>query len=54
MFKEASESQFKVLSPYLPGWTETNHKIPQDNWYLRRDLNHGPPEYKARLLTTRT
>jgi hypothetical protein len=45
---------FKVLSWRLPGGTEENHKkLSQISWSLGRDLNLGPPEYEAGVLTTR-
>jgi hypothetical protein len=34
------------------GGTEEVHKEPQDNWSVPRDLNPGPPEYEAGVLTT--
>jgi hypothetical protein len=41
----------KILSRHSPGETEENHN--QDSWSLGRDLNSGPPEYEAGVLTIR-
>jgi hypothetical protein len=48
-------SNFKVLSWHSPGGTEENHENPQISIAGRwgRDLNLGPPKYKAGVLTTR-
>jgi hypothetical protein len=44
----------KALSRNLPGGTEENHeKISQDIRSPGSDLNPGPPEYEAGVLTTR-
>jgi hypothetical protein len=44
---------FKVLAQYSPVGTEKNTKnLSQDSWCLDRDLNRGPPEYEAGVLTT--
>jgi hypothetical protein len=45
---------FNVLSRHSPGGTEkTTKNLSQDSWSLGRDLNPGPPEYGAGVLTTR-
>jgi hypothetical protein len=37
----------------LPGGAEENHEnFSQDSWSPGRDLNPGPPEYEAGMLTT--
>jgi hypothetical protein len=39
---------------HLPGGTEENHENhSDDSWSRGRDLNLGPPEYKAGVLTPR-
>jgi hypothetical protein len=44
---------FKVLSQYLPGWTEENHKnLSQDSQSRGQDTNVGPPEYESGVLIT--
>jgi hypothetical protein len=44
---------FKLLSWNLPGGTEENHEhLNLDSLSPCRDLNPGPPEYEAGLLTT--
>jgi hypothetical protein len=43
-----------LLSRHSPGWTEENHgSLSQDSWSPLRNLNPGPPEYEAGVLTTR-
>jgi hypothetical protein len=37
----------------MPGVTEKNHVIRQDSRSTGRNLNPGPPEYEAGVLTTR-
>jgi hypothetical protein len=45
---------FKVLSRYLPGGLrKTTKNLTQDSRSPGRDLNPRPPEFEARLLTTR-
>jgi hypothetical protein len=45
---------FKVLSQHLPGRTGENHEnLSQDSLSPDRDLNPGPSEYEAGVLTTR-
>jgi hypothetical protein len=47
-------SNFKVVPRKSPGRTEDNHKKTCEYSQSQgQDLNPGPPEYKARLLTTR-
>jgi hypothetical protein len=41
---------FKVLSRHSSGGTEENHEKPRS---LGKDLNPGPTEYDAGVLTTR-
>jgi hypothetical protein len=54
IWKEAVVTLFQVLSRHLPGGTEKFHEnLIQDNNCLARDLNPGPPEYEAGVLTTR-
>jgi hypothetical protein len=44
----------KVLSSYLPGGIEKNHKnLSQDSPSPGRGMNPGPPEYEAGMLNTR-
>jgi hypothetical protein len=43
---------FKTLFRYLFGGTEETHEKPHDNQSPGRDLNLGPPEYEAGVLTT--
>jgi hypothetical protein len=44
---------FKVLSRHSPEETEENHKnFSHDNRSRGRDINPGPLEYKAGMLTT--
>jgi hypothetical protein len=50
--KEELMAWFKVLSWYLPRETKEKHEKPQDSWSPCQDLNPGPPEYKAGVLTT--
>jgi hypothetical protein len=53
IWKEAVMTKFKVLSWYLPGGSEENHKnLSQDSQSPSQDLNLGPPEYEAGVLTT--
>jgi hypothetical protein len=53
--EQASEKavviQLKVLSRNLTGGTEENHS--QDVRFPGRDLNPGPSDYEAIVLTTR-
>jgi hypothetical protein len=45
---------FKVLSQHSHGETKENHEnLSQGSWYPGWDSNPGPPEYKARVLTSR-
>jgi hypothetical protein len=44
---------FKALTPDFPEITEKNHEKPQDSSSPGRDLNLGPPEYEAGVVTTR-
>jgi hypothetical protein len=54
MWKEAPVAKFKMLSQHLLGGTEENHEnLNQDSQSPGRDLNPGPPEYEAEMLTTR-
>jgi hypothetical protein len=42
-----------ILSKHSPGENEENNEILcQDTWSASRDLNSGPPEYDAEVLTT--
>jgi hypothetical protein len=41
----------EILSLHSPGGTEENHK--NSVRIAGQDLNQGPPEYEARVLTTR-
>jgi hypothetical protein len=44
---------FKTLHRHLPGGIEKNHKnLTQDSQALGPDLNLGPSEYEAGVLTT--
>jgi hypothetical protein len=50
---EAVVTYYEVLSRHLPGGSEENHENPESiGWYPGRDLNSGPPEYEARMLTS--
>jgi hypothetical protein len=52
--RKLSSSNFKALSWHLPGGTEENHEnLRQGIWSPGRDMNPGPPEYEAGVLTTR-
>jgi hypothetical protein len=52
MWKDVVVVYLKVLSWHWPGGNEENHKkLYQDSQYACRDLNPGPPEYKAGMLT---
>jgi hypothetical protein len=52
--RKRSWSNFKVLSQYLPGRTEGNHKKNcQDSRSLGRDLNPDLQNTKAEVLTSR-
>jgi hypothetical protein len=54
IWKEAVVAYFKVLSGYFPGGTEeTTKSLSQDSRSAYRDLILEPPEYEARVLTTR-
>jgi hypothetical protein len=51
--KKVVVAYFKVLSRKLPGDAERNDKkLSQDILPPGRDLNPGPPEYEAGMLTT--
>jgi hypothetical protein len=39
-------------SRLFPGRTENNREWPQDSRFPGRDLNPGPPEYEAGVLST--
>jgi hypothetical protein len=39
-------------SIFLAGLTETTKNVSEDSWPLDRDLNLGPPKYKAKVLAT--
>jgi hypothetical protein len=55
VWKDAVVAYFKVLTQNLPGWTERNHENQcQDIRSPGRDLNPGPAEYEAGVLTTRS
>jgi hypothetical protein len=46
------QPNFKGLPWNLPGGTKENHEnLSQDSQSLGRDLNPGPPEYEADVLT---
>jgi hypothetical protein len=51
MWKEAVVA-FKLLSRYFSEGTDEYHETPQDSRSLGRELNPGPPEYEAGVLTT--
>jgi hypothetical protein len=52
--KEAGMAYYEMLLWHLPGGSGENHKnLSQDSLSLSQDLNQGPPEYKAGVLTTR-
>jgi hypothetical protein len=51
MWKEAVVA-FKLLSRHLSEGTDEYHETPQDSRPPGRDLNPGPPEYEAGVLTT--
>jgi hypothetical protein len=53
MWKEAVVAKFKALFRVLSGRTEENQNNPQDSLFPGRDLNPGPLEYEAEVLTTR-
>jgi hypothetical protein len=48
--KEAVMPYFKVLSKHFP--TGTDENLDQGSRYPCRDMNPGPPEYEAGVLTT--
>jgi hypothetical protein len=48
-----SYRNLKGISHPLPGGTEESHKLSQDNRSAGWDLNPGPPEYEAGVLTAR-
>jgi hypothetical protein len=48
IWKEVIMAYFKMLSQYLPGGSEENHKNPHSG----QDLNPGLPKHKAGVLTT--
>jgi hypothetical protein len=51
--RKRSWPNFKVLSRHSSGESEENHgNFSQDSRYTRRDLNPGPPEYEAGVLST--
>jgi hypothetical protein len=53
--RKRSWPNYKVRSRNLPIGTEENHEdLNQDNRSLSRDLNLGPPENEARVLSTRS
>jgi hypothetical protein len=53
--RKRSLTNFKVLYHYLPVGTEENDEnLSQDSQSPGRDLNPGPPEYEAEVLTTRS
>jgi hypothetical protein len=50
--RKQSSLNFNVLSQNLSGKTEENYKnLSQNSQYTGRDLNPGPPEYEAGVLT---
>jgi hypothetical protein len=51
MYKEVVAAQFEVLSEHFPGKRKGHHEKPSTA-RLRRDINHGPPEYKRGSLNT--
>jgi hypothetical protein len=54
IWKEAIMASFEVLSRIcLEGLRKTTKNLSQDSRSPGRDLNPGPPEYKAGVLTTR-
>jgi hypothetical protein len=54
VWKETVLAQFSALSQYSKGGTEKNTKnLSQDCRSPGRDLNKGPPEFEARMLTSR-
>jgi hypothetical protein len=54
MWKEAVVAKFKVLLfRHFPGGTEKNQNVSQHSLSPGRNLNPGPPEYEAGVLTTR-
>jgi K+-transporting ATPase c subunit len=53
IWKEAVVAQCFLLSLYFLGRTKRNHEKHQDGRSQGRDLNPGPPEYEAGVLTTR-
>lgn len=53
MWKEEVVAKFKVLSRHLPTEIEGKPQKPQGFQFPGRDLNLGPTEYEAEVLTTR-
>jgi hypothetical protein len=48
MVIEAVVAYLSLLSRYLPGWTELNHKeFSRDSRYPGRNLKARPPDYEA-------
>jgi hypothetical protein len=52
--KEAVVAKFKVLAQHFHGLRKTTKILSQDSRSPGRDLNAGPPEYEAEVLTTRS
>jgi hypothetical protein len=50
--RKLSWPNFKVLPWNLPEVTEENHEQPQNSRSPARDLNLGPNEWEAGVLTT--
>lgn len=47
-------AQFEALFRHLPRPSEEDHQhLSQDSRYPGQDLDTGPPEYEAGVLTTR-
>jgi hypothetical protein len=52
--RKQSSCNFKALSRNLPGTDENHENLSNDSRSPGRDLNLGPPEYEAGVLTTRS
>jgi hypothetical protein len=54
IWKEAVVAYLGVLSRIRPeSLSKATNNLSQGSWSSGRDLNQGPPEYEAGLLTTR-
>jgi hypothetical protein len=53
IWKEAVVTLFKVLPWHLSGGSKESLNLSQVRWLPGQDLNHGAPEYKAQVLTTK-